>query len=649
MLFRFSKGALPKALLGSLLVGCATHPRADDDDSGPVVQDAGPDQELFDGSVDAHNNDDAGDDVDAAYADAEPVDGSDLKDSGHPPITTLGPEGGTLWDDVTGLVLKVPAGVLLGETTFTFSAQGSLPHLPSYLVARPGSALHLSWTGAGFVPRAVLAVSYQVPVKSVEALSGGGASPRVSRDELEFPLIAVEECSVVKLAESGANSASPTSDVLIPDSDFVLDCPEQDGGPSAPNELYMAVVDPAPGSLPVLEGPVDTVTVAGEWVTFVGWAQGAYPLSVQWLRNGVPISGATNADYVLHATVADDGARFSFTVTNALGSIVSREATLSLTGTHCAAAISPANVTEISTQGHSASNPLVAGPDGAVWFIDQHRDLCSVRPDGGLTALSSSLLHIPELYSTDPMTFDHAGNLWISTTSALYRRDPTGKITRFDRPNVPGIPTNMTVDRSDNLWIGWSHSDSSGALIRVTPAGQQATFLTNGNPFELVNVDSSIHFIVHDYFYSLYAANADGVVTREAHWPGYSLDYYWLRSGSHNDLWFLEAGGADHVSLSGDHSIVRYSVGSICDTPVQLQSGVAMAAGDTIWARSTSTSLPTRTLLTRMRPGGIVDAFEIATTSSSYEYISGDSGTIGTDGSLWLGTRGSVLLKITPP
>jgi alpha-tubulin suppressor-like RCC1 family protein len=60
-------------------------------------------------------------------------------------------------------------------------------------------------------------------------------------------------------------------------------------------------------------------------------AEGTSPLSFQWRRNGVPIAGATGPTYTTPAlTAADNGARFSVTISNPQGSVTSAEATLTV-------------------------------------------------------------------------------------------------------------------------------------------------------------------------------------------------------------------------------------------------------------------------------------------------------------------------------
>lgn len=78
--------------------------------------------------------------------------------------------------------------------------------------------------------------------------------------------------------------------------------------------------------------PQSTTAQVGQSASFSVVAAGTAPLAYQWLRNGVPIAGATLAGYTTGTLAAgDDGAVFSVTVTNSAGSSTSAPATLTVT------------------------------------------------------------------------------------------------------------------------------------------------------------------------------------------------------------------------------------------------------------------------------------------------------------------------------
>ncbi|MEK9137952.1 MAG: immunoglobulin domain-containing protein, partial [Bacteroidota bacterium] len=77
--------------------------------------------------------------------------------------------------------------------------------------------------------------------------------------------------------------------------------------------------------------PTDQAVTVGQTATFSVTATGTPPLSYQWQKNNVDISGATNASYTSPATtMADSGATFRCVVTNSAGSDTSNAAVLSV-------------------------------------------------------------------------------------------------------------------------------------------------------------------------------------------------------------------------------------------------------------------------------------------------------------------------------
>ena len=80
--------------------------------------------------------------------------------------------------------------------------------------------------------------------------------------------------------------------------------------------------------------PADRTVSSGQTATFTVVATGTAPLSYQWRKNGTAINGATGASYTTPAeSTADSGATFSVVVTNSAGSVTSRNAVLTVTGT----------------------------------------------------------------------------------------------------------------------------------------------------------------------------------------------------------------------------------------------------------------------------------------------------------------------------
>jgi hypothetical protein len=90
-------------------------------------------------------------------------------------------------------------------------------------------------------------------------------------------------------------------------------------------------VNPAPVAPTITTQPASRTVTAGQTATFSVTASGTAPLSYQWRKNGVAISGATAASYTTPPTTsADSGAQFTVVVSNSAGSVTSTPATLTV-------------------------------------------------------------------------------------------------------------------------------------------------------------------------------------------------------------------------------------------------------------------------------------------------------------------------------
>jgi hypothetical protein len=89
---------------------------------------------------------------------------------------------------------------------------------------------------------------------------------------------------------------------------------------------------PATATRPSVTAQPQSQTVGeGTPVTFAIGFDGSAPMTYQWLRDGVPIPGATSPSYTINrAPASANGAKFKCTVSNSLGSATSNEAILTV-------------------------------------------------------------------------------------------------------------------------------------------------------------------------------------------------------------------------------------------------------------------------------------------------------------------------------
>jgi hypothetical protein len=77
--------------------------------------------------------------------------------------------------------------------------------------------------------------------------------------------------------------------------------------------------------------PVSLAVIQTAKVNLSVTATGAAPMSYRWLKDGVALSGGTSSSFTIPSMSAADSGKYSVEVTNALGSVTSNEAALTLT------------------------------------------------------------------------------------------------------------------------------------------------------------------------------------------------------------------------------------------------------------------------------------------------------------------------------
>jgi hypothetical protein len=150
------------------------------------------------------------------------------------------------------------------------------------------------------------------------------------------------------VAISGATSSSYTTlptTTLDSGSTFVVVVSNAAG--TVTSATATVTVNAAPVVPSITTQPASQTVTAGQTATFTVAATSTAPLNYQWQRDAVAISGATSSTYTTPATTSSDsGAQFTVLVSNAIGSITSNPATLTVN----AAAVAPSITTQPSSQ-----------------------------------------------------------------------------------------------------------------------------------------------------------------------------------------------------------------------------------------------------------------------------------------------------------
>jgi len=133
---------------------------------------------------------------------------------------------------------------------------------------------------------------------------------------------------------SGAASSSYTTPAATTaDNGSTFRCVVSNSVGSATSNSATLTVTSVPVNPPVITSQPGNVTVTqGQTGTFSVTATGTAPLSYQWQKNSLNISGATFSSYTTPATTtADSGSTFRCIVSNSVGSVTSNSATLTVT------------------------------------------------------------------------------------------------------------------------------------------------------------------------------------------------------------------------------------------------------------------------------------------------------------------------------
>ncbi len=128
---------------------------------------------------------------------------------------------------------------------------------------------------------------------------------------------------------TAATYTTPPTSSSDSGSQFTVTVTDSIGTVTSDAAALTVTTSPVPPS--ITSQPANRTVTAGQTATFSVIASGTSPFSYQWRKNGVNISGATTASYTTPATaLSDSGAQFAVIVTNAVTSISSNAATLTV-------------------------------------------------------------------------------------------------------------------------------------------------------------------------------------------------------------------------------------------------------------------------------------------------------------------------------
>ena len=216
---------------------------------------------------------------------------------------------------------------------------------------------------------------------------------------------------------------------------------------------YSVVVSNAAGSvtssnatLSVLDAPLITsqplsqTNTAGTTAIFTVSATGAAPLSYQWLKNTMPISGANGATLILVSVAAGDAAGYSVVIINAAGSVTSSSATLTVLGRPL---ITSQPLSQTNTAGTTATFTVsVTGtaPLSYQWFKN-------TTPVSGATGATLTLAGVSagDAAAYSVVIVNAAGSVTSSSATLTVLGPPSITSQPLSQTNAAGTTATFTV------------------------------------------------------------------------------------------------------------------------------------------------------------------------------------------------------------
>jgi alpha-tubulin suppressor-like RCC1 family protein len=369
----------------------------------------------------------------------------------------------------------------------------------------------------------------------------------------------------------------------------------------------------------ITEQPKDRITFIGQTAKFDFGGSGKPPFTFQWFRNGTAIAGATASTYTTPAlTAADDGAKFSVTITNAAGTVTSSQATLTVKP---GPSITTQPVSTSVTAGTAASFTVVgAGEQLAYqWFRDE------VAISGATTATYSL---------TSPTAADDGAVfvVYVVNPGGFVASNPV-TLTVSAAPAIVVQPVSQTVVAGDSL------------TLAVSATGGNLKYQWKRNGADIEGATSNVYRLAaaaagdDNASFTVAVSNGLGAVTSSA-----AVVRVVAGAVSALPLAAAQVAVSKPGSASGSFTLVRRSNGTLAswgyNTDGQRGDGTVTLPSDTIG----TVTLPTGRTARQIAVGGS-HALVLLDNGDVYAWGLNDAGQLGQGD---VATR-AVPVKVTLP
>src|SRR5579862_1669992 len=282
-----------------------------------------------------------------------------------------------------------------------------------------------------------------------------------------------------------------------------------------------------------------------------------------------------------------------------------------------AAAVTPPSIVEYPLPVGSESSPegITAGPDGALWFLENGVGRVGRITTGGVISEYSA----PALVATGVfvgIVTGPDGNIWFvePVSNAIARITPDGALTEFPLPTSNAIPNSLIVGPDGNLWFVEGASRKVG---RIT---------LNGSITEIPVLLDAPSGLAAGPDGNLWITEINGIArcsltgaVKEFSLPGPEPSN--IVAGPDGNLWFAAYKGNQIYRIRTSGEITGFTV----PTPGSIPSTVTAGPDGNVWFTEAEGNQ-----IGWITPAGIMTEFPVPTPSAGPAGI-----TTGPDGNIW--------------
>jgi hypothetical protein len=207
--------------------------------------------------------------------------------------------------------------------------------------------------------------------------------------------------------------------------------------------------------------PTAQTVVAGNTATFSVVASGSAPLTYQWSKDGIAISGATVASYGIAATTTANAGSYTVLVTNSVGSVASTPATLTVSPAGVAPSITTQPLGQSLGLGTSATLSVVAAGTSPLAYQWSKNGTAIIGATSA--SLTFSSLTAGDAGSYSVVVSNALGSVTSNAASLAVISPPTITIQPANQTVVAGAPLTLSVSASGAgpLTYQWSKNGTA--------------------------------------------------------------------------------------------------------------------------------------------------------------------------------------------